>query len=214
MHSQQQHQHRMNNPSGSNTMPPVGSTPNPYMSMNQSTIPPGGESTINCPPTPNTIPQQIPNQQQQQSKELNAATLCRFGQETVHEIIARMLDVFGTFKTIQPPDGKAVVDKKAKFQETLRNIRANFKRLRVIYEKIEDSFPTKPENCLENREKLEYSLVNAEEKKNTEAYRLAMEEYKEIMDQVMLRNRHLKDTIDHLRQIIWDVNTMLAMRKE
>jgi len=32
--------------------------------------------------------------------------------------------------------------------------------------------------------------------------------------QVIIRNRHLKEQVDHIRQIMWDINTMLSMRKD
>lgn len=52
-----------------------------------------------------------------------------------------------------------------------------------------------------------------DEKKNTEAYRLVCEESKEVMEQVVLKNKQLKEVIDHLRRIIWEINTMLSMRR-
>jgi len=45
--------------------------------------------------------QQLQQQPAQQQKELNAATLCRFGQETVQEIISRTQEVFQTLRTAQ-----------------------------------------------------------------------------------------------------------------
>lgn len=39
--------------------------------------------------------------QPQQSKEFNTASLCRIGQETVHDIVSRTQEVFQTLKAIQ-----------------------------------------------------------------------------------------------------------------
>lgn len=39
--------------------------------------------------------------QTQQSKEFNTASLCRIGQETVHDIVSRTQEVFQTLKAIQ-----------------------------------------------------------------------------------------------------------------
>ncbi|CAG7728595.1 unnamed protein product [Allacma fusca] len=156
--------------------------------------------------------------QQMSSKELNAASLCRFGQETVQEIVSRTQEVFQTLRTAQPPDGKTYpgIDRKSKFQETLKTIRALFKRLRVIYEKIEESFPASEDTYFEDSLPFKdgNEITVLDEKKNTEAYRVALEEYRDMIEQLVLRNRHLKETVDHLRHIIWDINTMLAMRKE
>ncbi|XP_044272476.1 mediator of RNA polymerase II transcription subunit 30 [Tribolium madens] len=166
-------------------------------------------------------PQIQAQQQQQQSKEFNTASLCRIGQETVQDIVSRTQEVFQTLKTIQPPNGtpqssNASNEKKAKVQEQLRTIRVLFKRLRLIYEKCN-------ENC--QLQGMEYTHIESlipfkdehdpkhDEKKNSEAYRLACEECKEVMEQVILKNKQLKDVIDHLRRIIWEINTMLTMRR-
>ena len=51
------------------------------------------------------------------------------------------------------------------------------------------------------------------EKKRGDAYRTAFEEHNELIQQITLKNRHLKDIIDQMRNIIWEINTMLAMRR-
>ena len=50
------------------------------------------------------------------------------------------------------------------------------------------------------------------EKKRGDAYKSAAEEHNELVQQITLKNRHLKDVIDQMRNIIWEINTMLAMR--
>ncbi|XP_053979034.1 mediator of RNA polymerase II transcription subunit 30-like [Hylaeus anthracinus] len=179
--------------------------------------------TSNQATTPQTPvqPTQPPPQQQQQNKEFNTASLCRFGQETVQDIVSRTLEVFQTLKLLQPPNGMAqgsslANEKKNKVQEQLRTLKLLFKRLRLIYEKCN-------ENC--QLQGMEYTHIESliplkeewdmksDEKKTSEAYRLACEESKEIMEQVVLKNRHLKEIIDHLRRIISEINTMLNMRR-
>lgn len=56
-------------------------------------------------PQTSVAPTQPPMQQQQQNKEFNTASLCRFGQETVQDIVSRTLEVFQTLKILQPPNG-------------------------------------------------------------------------------------------------------------
>lgn len=115
-----------------------------------------------------------------------------------------------------PQSSNSSNEKKAKVQEQLRTIRVLFKRLRLIYEKCN-------ENC--QLQGMEYTHIESlipfkdeidpkhDEKKNSEGYRLACEECKEVMEQVILKNKQLKDVIDHLRRIIWEINTMLTMRR-
>ncbi len=43
--------------------------------------------------------------QQQQGKDINTATVCRIGQETVQEIVGRIQEVFSYLKNLQPPVG-------------------------------------------------------------------------------------------------------------
>lgn len=62
----------------------------------------GSQATTPQTPVP---PSQPPPAQQQQNKEFNTASLCRFGQETVQDIVSRTLEVFQTLKIIQPPNG-------------------------------------------------------------------------------------------------------------
>ncbi|XP_043496347.1 mediator of RNA polymerase II transcription subunit 30-like isoform X2 [Polistes fuscatus] len=131
-----------------------------------------------------------PPPQQQQNKDFNTASLCRFGQETVQDIVSRTLDVFQTLKVLQPPNGtpqgaSVANDKKTKVQEQLRMLKLLFKRLRLIYEKCN-------ENC--QLQGMEYTHIESliplkeewdmksEEKKTSEAYRLAYEESKEITE--------------------------------
>ncbi|XP_044765108.1 mediator of RNA polymerase II transcription subunit 30 [Coccinella septempunctata] len=166
-----------------------------------------------------TPPVQV--QQQQQSKEFNTASLCRIGQETVQDIVSRTQEVFQTLKAMQPPNGTSAStntsnEKKVKVQEQLRTIRVLFKRLRLIFERCN-------ENC--QIQGMEYTHIESlipfkdemdpkhDEKKNTEAYRLACLESKEVMEQVVLKNKQLKEVIDQLRRIIWEINTMLTMRR-
>lgn len=178
--------------------------------------------TSNQATTPQTpVAPTQPPPQQQQNKEFNTASLCRFGQETVQDIVSRTLEVFQTLKILQPPNGTVpganmANEKKAKVQEQLRTLKLLFKRLRLIYEKCN-------ENC--QLQGMEYTHIESliplkeewdmksDEKKTSEAYRLACEESKEIMEQVVLKNRHLKEIIDHLRRIISEINTMLNMRR-
>ncbi|XP_050519520.1 mediator of RNA polymerase II transcription subunit 30-like [Diabrotica virgifera virgifera] len=178
------------------------------------------QQTPTVAPTPPPVPVQQ-QQQQQQAKEFNTASLCRLGQETVQDIISRTQEVFQTLKQIQPPNGtpqslNTSNEKKAKVQELLRTIRVLFKRLRLIYEKCNEICQlqgmeyTHIESLIPFKDELD---PKHDEKKNSEAYRTACDESKEVMEQVILKNKQLKEVIDHLRRIIWEINTMLTMRK-
>jgi len=172
-------------------------------------------TTPQTPVPPTQPPRQPP------PKEFNTASLCRFGQETVQEIVSRTLELFQTLKVLQPPNGtpqgaNIANEKKKKIYDQMDTMKVMFKRLRLIYEKCN-------ENC--QLQGMEYTHIESliplkeewdmksDEKKTSEAYRLSCEERKEIMEQVVLKNRHIKEIIDHLRRIISEINTMLNMRR-
>jgi len=178
---------------------------------------PGGHNPT---PPPNTTP--TPGQ----SKEVNTSTVCRIGQETVEEIVSRTQEVFSILKSLQPPVGsysaqtqqhdKSTLEKQTRLQDVLKGIGMLFKRLRVCWDKcqentggmdflpIESLIPLKDEHDVGRTEL---------EKKRGDSYKAALEEHNELMQQITLKNRHLKDIIDQMRNIIWEINTMLAMRK-
>ncbi|XP_045776498.1 mediator of RNA polymerase II transcription subunit 30 isoform X1 [Maniola jurtina] len=165
-------------------------------------------------------PPSAPASHPPQNKEFNTASLCKFGQETVQDIVSRTQDVFQTLKAIQPPNGtqhgeNASNDKKAKMQEQLRTIRLLFKRLRLIYEKCNETCQGMEYTHMESLIPLKDEADNKalDERRNTESYRLALEENRELTEQVVLKNKQLKEVITNLRTIIWEINVMLTMRR-
>lgn len=56
-------------------------------------------------PNPQQLHQNQTAQQQQQHQNLNVIYLCRYGQETVQDIVSRFQEVFQTLKSAQPPIG-------------------------------------------------------------------------------------------------------------
>lgn len=95
----------------------------------------------------NSLTTSVPAVNQQQplpQKEFNIVSLCRFGQETVQDILSRFQEVFAALKSVQPPNssnslqtGSATTEKKV--TEQFRTIRLLFKRLRLLFDKCNDS---------------------------------------------------------------------------
>ncbi|XP_055549099.1 mediator of RNA polymerase II transcription subunit 30 [Wyeomyia smithii] len=167
-----------------------------------------GPGPVSNPQAPSNMPQ----------KELNLLTLCRIGQETVQDIVSRFQEVFGILRVIQPPNGtnqglSTSNDKKAKVQEQFRTIRLLFKRLRLLYDKCND-------NCQQGMEFTHVeSLIPLKgeperaEPVHTEEYKKALQENRELIEIVMLKNKQLREIIDKIRLTIWEINTMLSMRR-
>ena len=192
------------------------------MTMTDGPGPAGGQETQPAPGPPPGKVTPTPGQ----SKEVNTSTVCRIGQETVEEIVSRTQEVFSILKSLKPPVGgynkmaamedQNNLEKQNRLNEVLKGIGMLFKRLRVCWEKcqentsgldfypIESLIPVKEETQSDGRLELE--------KKRGDTYRTALDEHNELVTQIVHKNRHLKDIIDQMRNIIWEINTMLAMR--
>ncbi|KAF0291856.1 Mediator of RNA polymerase II transcription subunit 30 [Amphibalanus amphitrite] len=82
-------------------------------------------------------------QQQQQQRDYNVATLCRYAQEHLLELVSRCQELFNVLKMHQPPNGTPQgmtnsADKQNKIKQLLEYIRVQFRRLRVYHERISE----------------------------------------------------------------------------
>lgn len=151
-----------------------------------------------------------------QQKELNVLTLCRIGQETVQDILSRFQDVFSILKNHQPPNGTqgaAMIsaDKRQKMQDQFRTIRLLFKRLRLLFEKCENS-----EEYIDIESLIPY--MDGEEKSDmtsvkSEEYQRVSQENQELQEVLRDKNMQLKEIIDRIRIIISEINTMMSARR-
>lgn len=172
----------------------------------------------NTQPVATTTATNVPVQQTQQ-KELNLLTLCRIGQETVQDIVTRFQEVFSLLKQVQPPNGTTQglagsMDKKSKVQEQFRTIRLLFKRLRLLYDKCNDTGQQGIEYThIMSFIPLKDELDNRPDPIGTEEYKKALQENRELIEIVTAKNKQLREVIDKLRIVIWEINTMLSMRR-
>ena len=172
-------------------------------------------------------PQQPPGQQvtpQSQPPMPNTMVLCRLGQDTVQEIVSKTSDLFNFLKasTAQLPNGTTQSintheERKTRIAEFLRNINVNFKRLRAICDKINEG--TSDIDLVQPFVESLIPIVGStdrvfeDKKKNMEVVKKLTEERNALAEQVKRKNQQVKEVIDMLRDITWDINTMLAMRK-
>lgn len=149
---------------------------------------------------------------------------CRFGQDTVQEIVVKTTELFNTLKqaTTQLPNGTtqsihAYEDRKTRIVDSLRTINFNFKRLRAFCDKINEG--TSDIDFVQPFVESLIPIVGSsdrgfeEKKKNVEVVKKLTEERNALAEQVKRKNQQVKEVIDMLRDITWDINTMLAMRK-
>ena len=148
----------------------------------------------------------------------NLAYVCRVGHETVQEIVTKTAELFSSLRLMSPPNATQqplCQERQIRTKEMLKNIEILFKRLRKAYEK-----------CGENLTAIDYIQIESvipmkdqdfhkiEDKKatNPEVKQLD-KEHKDLEDLLLLKNRQIKEIIDNLRAIVWEINAMLAMRK-
>ncbi|BFZ11112.1 hypothetical protein BsWGS_14151 [Bradybaena similaris] len=159
-----------------------------------------------------------PSQMMSPTKDLNVVNMCRTGQEIVHDIVSKAQDMFTSLgKNMQLPNnvtfhGQTYAERKAKLDEQVRQITMNFRKLRIFYSKINEAceqmeMPTDQELI---------PFVGAEVEKTqpySDTYHYVVEQHRDMVEQVRLKNHQLKEVIDSMRSIIWEINTMITMRK-
>lgn len=159
-----------------------------------------------------------PVPQAQAARDVNTASLCRIGQETVQDIVLRTMEIFQLLRNMQLPNGVTYnpnthQDRLGKLQEHLRMLSVLFRKLRLVFDK-----------CNENCAGLDYippelliPFVEDEGSKleDRSMSRATAEERREILEvnkKLRQKNQQLKQIMDQLRNLIWEINSMLAVK--
>ncbi|KAH3806065.1 mediator of RNA polymerase II transcription subunit 30-like [Dreissena polymorpha] len=146
---------------------------------------------------------------------INLVQLCKGGQETNQEILNKLLDLFRHFKMLQLPNGTAnqnCMERKTKVEEILMLLKKLFQRLRFMYDRANQMIPDPDDNPEEVLVPLKGDPLS-EKNTNTDIYRAASEEHRQLVEQIQQKNRQIKEIIDKIRTIMWEINTMIVMRK-
>lgn len=134
-------------------------------------------------------------------KQLNYASLARYGQDTVQEIIAKAKNLFHVIQTY-----KSIYEVKQERDA----IKLLFGKLRLIYQRLNDFLQ-------ENR--MDYTDVESmvpykdgtPKSDETKVYKLACKERDELRKEVCARGEQIKEIINSMRTIIFEINNMMAM---
>lgn len=91
-----------------------------------------------------------------ESASYNPVLLCRKGQETIQEILSKTTEIFQYLRTVQMPNGVNVSsqqfqDRKHKLDEPIRQLEALFRKLRFIYDSVNESTANLPSQPVEVR---------------------------------------------------------------
>lgn len=146
-------------------------------------------------------------------REISPVFLCRIGQETVQDIVTRTMEIFQLTRATQLPNGVTqsqamYQDRFGKLQEHLRQLALLFRKLRLLYER-----------CVEMTTDLQEApaelvpFVGEEPIKGEPCSPSIIQERGEVMEKVRQKNRQMKELMDQMRNLLWEVNAMLTLRK-
>ncbi|KAJ7999964.1 hypothetical protein DPEC_G00199900 [Dallia pectoralis] len=148
-------------------------------------------------------------------REISPVFLCRIGQETVQDIVTRTMEIFQITRATQLPNGvsqsqAAYQDRFGKLQEHLRQLALLFRKLRLLYERCVEMTSDVDEGPSE----LVPYLGDDVSPVRVEPCGVAVnQERQEVLEKVKQKNQEMKTLMDQMRNLLWDVNAMLTLRK-
>ncbi|XP_010774093.1 mediator of RNA polymerase II transcription subunit 30 isoform X1 [Notothenia coriiceps] len=148
-------------------------------------------------------------------REISPVFLCRIGQETVQDIVARTMEIFQITRATQLPNGVTqsqamYQDRFGKLQEHLRQLALLFRKLRLLYERCVEMTSDLQEGPAEILPYVGEELLSVKVEPCSPAVN---QERKEVLEKVRQKNQEMKVLMDQMRNLLWDVNAMLTLRK-
>ncbi|XP_061597067.1 mediator of RNA polymerase II transcription subunit 30-like isoform X1 [Cololabis saira] len=147
-------------------------------------------------------------------REISPVFLCRIGQETVQDIVTRTMEIFQIARATQLPNGvnqshAVYQDRFGKLQEHLRQLALLFRKLRLLYERCVEMTSDVQEAPAELLPFVGEELVTVRVEPCSPAVNQERQEVLEIRQ----KNQEMKVLMDQMRNLLWDVNAMLTLRK-
>ncbi|XP_071854231.1 mediator of RNA polymerase II transcription subunit 30-like [Apostichopus japonicus] len=154
------------------------------------------------------------------SREVTPLVLCKMGQATVQEIVNRTQDLFATLQSLQVPNGASVTvqsykEKQDKLKDIIKSITTSFKSLRALYDRCNQIVISLEQNNPQDYIPLVGGPTNWSDLISSGYKERAQhlgEEKKELIEKLQAKNRQLRQVMERLRQLVWDINTMMAMK--
>ncbi|MBN3301939.1 MED30 polymerase, partial [Amia calva] len=151
-------------------------------------------------------PASAQSQPQGTLREISPVFLCKIGQETVQDIVTRTMEIFQITRATQLPNGvtqshAVYQDRFGKLQEHLRQLGLLFRKLRLLYER-----------CVEMTSDLREAPSEVGVRAEHCGFPVSPEQ-QEICEKVKQKNQEMKQLMDQMRNLLWDVNAMLTLRK-
>eukprot|EP00066_Takifugu_rubripes_P029282 XP_011618548.1 PREDICTED: mediator of RNA polymerase II transcription subunit 30-like isoform X2 [Takifugu rubripes] len=159
-------------------------------------------------------PGQQPMPPQGALREISPEFLCRIGQETVQDIVTRTMEIFQIARATQLPNGVTqsqamYQDRFGKLQEHLRQLSLFFRKLRLLYERCVEMTADLQEGPAELVPFVGEELVSV----RMESCSPAISQEKSEVLEVRQKNQEMKVLMDQMRNLLWDINAMLTLRK-
>ncbi|XP_034016009.1 mediator of RNA polymerase II transcription subunit 30 isoform X2 [Thalassophryne amazonica] len=166
------------------------------------------QSTVSAPGQPPIPPQGA-------LREISPVFLCRIGQETVQDIVTRTMEIFQLTRATQLPNGvnqsqSMYQDRFMKLQEHLRQLTLLFRKLRLLYERCVEMTSDLQEGPTELVPYVGEETASVRVEPSSSA---AIQERKEVLEKVRQKNKEMKILMDQMRNLLWDINAMLTLRK-
>jgi hypothetical protein len=144
-------------------------------------------------------------------RETNPVKLCRLGQDTLTEIVQKTTEIFSHVRSpLLNLTMQQFTDRKTKLDDSLRRVEVLFVKLREVYDAVIEASSTVEPVAVEELLSIEDTV---EPSVPTDPLMSMSNEERKLVEQIQHKNRQLKEIIDHQRMIIWEINTMMAMRR-
>ncbi|XP_041867496.1 mediator of RNA polymerase II transcription subunit 30 isoform X2 [Melanotaenia boesemani] len=166
------------------------------------------------PPGVTSAPGQPPLPPQGALREISPVFLCRIGQETVQDIVTRTMEIFQITRATQLPNGVTqshamYQDRFGKLQEHLRQLALLFRKLRLLYERCVEMTSDLQEGPTE----LVPYVGEDPGSIRVESCSPAVSQERQEVLEVRQKNQEMKAVMDQMRNLLWDINAMLTLRK-
>ncbi|TRY93725.1 hypothetical protein DNTS_028759 [Danionella cerebrum] len=116
-------------------------------------------------------------------REISPVYLCRIGQETVQDIVTRTMEIFQIARATQLPNG--VTQTQVAYQDRFGKLQEHLRQLTQLFRTLRLLY----ERCIE--------MTVAESP----------------AERVRRKNQEMKLLMEQMRNLLWDINAMLSMRR-
>lgn len=148
-------------------------------------------------------------------QQLNEISITAQGLQTVEDIVSKATNLFRCLQ-----EKNMVVDDKSKqearnnnkkVQDTLNSLKELFSRLRIFYDESNRRIEIPHGEDLEALIPMRTSEEDSDMEISNDTTALGIE-HDTLQEKLRSKNQEIKELIDKLRTLVWDINTMMALK--